>query len=297
MKKMLFVFNPKAGKALIKNRLLEIIDLFVKEGYEVTTHPTQAYLDAFDVVKERGAEYDLVVCSGGDGTLDEVVSGMMHLEERIPIGYIPAGSTNDFANSLKLPKNMIKAANTIMKGKRFSCDIGSFNDSFFVYIAAFGIFTDVSYETKQELKNILGHLAYLLEGVKRLYGIKSYHLKAEYEDQEIEGDFIYGMITNSISVGGFKNMTGKNVKLNDGVFEVTLIQRPANPIELQEIITSLMTAEVKSNNIYSFKTSHLKITSDMDIPWTLDGEYGGEHIEVDIKNENHAVDIMVDPKY
>jgi diacylglycerol kinase (ATP) len=251
MKKMLFIFNPRAGKAQIKNKLLDIIDLFIQYNYEVIVHSTQRYLDAFEVVKDRAEQYDLVVCSGGDGTLDEVVSGMMNVTKRVPIGYIPAGSTNDFANSLKLSKDMIKAAETAISGKRFPCDIGAFNNDYFVYIAAFGIFTDVSYQTKQEMKNILGHLAYLLEGVKRLYGIKSYHLRVESKEDVFEGDFIYGMITNSVSVGGFKNMTGKSVRLDDGVFEVTLIRQPKNPIELQEVISSLISAEVKSAK-YSF---------------------------------------------
>ena len=167
-KRLLFIFNPKSGKAQIKNKLCEIIDTFVKGGYEVVAHPTQGAGDAYEKTKELAPEMDLVVCSGGDGTLDEVVSGLMECEERIPLGYIPAGSTNDFANSLDIPKNMEKAAKDIIEGKLYSCDVGVFNKRHFIYIAAFGIFTDVSYETDQHLKNVLGHLAYLLEGSKRI---------------------------------------------------------------------------------------------------------------------------------
>ena len=158
-KKMLFIYNPRAGKAQIRSNLLDIIDIFVKAGYEVTAYPTQASGDAVKAVKTRRAGYDIVVCSGGDGTLDEVVTGMMQCEEKLPIGYVPAGSTNDFANSLKIPKNMIKAANVVVRGKNFACDIGAFNNDSFIYVAAFGIFTNVSYETKQHVENVLGHAA------------------------------------------------------------------------------------------------------------------------------------------
>lgn len=209
MKKLLFVINGHSGKGQIKNRLLEIIDVMVQEGYQVTVHTTQAREDATNVVREQAKDYDLIVCSGGDGTLDETVTGLMQSGEKVPIGYIPAGSTNDFANSLKIPKNMLHAGKTAVTGRRFPCDVGEFNGDFFIYVAAFGIFTDVSYATSQELKNVLGHVAYILEGAKRLHTIKSYHMRVEYDGQETEGDFLLGMITNSTSVGGFKGMTGK----------------------------------------------------------------------------------------
>jgi YegS/Rv2252/BmrU family lipid kinase len=167
--------------------------------------------------RDRSKDYDIVVCSGGDGTLDEVVTGMIRSGFRTPIGYIPAGSTNDFGGSLGLPKNMVHAAETIVKGNDFACDVGSFNQDIFVYIAAFGLFTDVSYETGQDMKNVLGHMAYLLEGMKRLPAIRSYPMCVTYDDTTIVDDFIFGMITNSVSVGGFKRITGKNVKLDDGV--------------------------------------------------------------------------------
>ena len=206
MKKLLFVVNGHSGKGQIKNKLLDIIDIMIKEGYHVQVHTTQEREDATKVVREQAKYYDLVVCSGGDGTLDEAVTGMMQSEVRTPLGYIPAGSTNDFANSLEIPKDMIQAAKTAVLGVPFSCDVGEFNGDYFIYVAAFGIFTDVSYATSQELKNALGHVAYILEGAKRLYTIKTYHMRVEYDGNEIEGDFLLGMITNSTSVGGFKNM-------------------------------------------------------------------------------------------
>ncbi|MCM1263190.1 MAG: YegS/Rv2252/BmrU family lipid kinase, partial [Butyrivibrio sp.] len=290
-KSMLFVYNPRAGKAQIRSNLLDIIDIFVKAGYEVTAYPTQAPGDAVKAVRERRRGYDIVVCSGGDGTLDEVVTGMMQSEEKLPIGYVPAGSTNDFANSLGIPRNMTKAADIVVNGGNFGCDIGAFNNDTFIYVAAFGIFTDVSYETKQDIKNVLGHAAYLLEGVKRLSSIRSYKMKISYDDVTVEEEFIYGMITNSNSVGGFKGITGKAVELNDGLFEVTLIRKPSIATEMNNIISALVDKKVHSDFIQSFKTSRLVIESEEDVAWTLDGEYGGAHNHTVIQNCSRAIEI------
>lgn len=293
-KKMLFIFNPFSGKAQIKSKLFEIIDVFVKGGYEVIVHPTQAVGDGFEKTKELAPQVDLVVCSGGDGTLDEVVSGLMEVDQRVPIGYIPAGSTNDFANSLSISKDMVQAAKDIIEGNLYSCDVGAFNNDSFVYIAAFGLFTDVSYETGQDMKNVLGHMAYLLEGMKRLPAIRSYPMRVTYDDTTIVDDFIFGMITNSVSVGGFKRITGKNVKLDDGVFEVTLIKRPKNPMELNNIMVSLLNRDIDTDAMYCFRTSKLEITSTDPLPWTLDGEYGGTHTKVVIENICKGMDIRVE---
>ena len=295
-KKMLFIFNPFSGKAQIKSKLFEIIDVFVKGGYEVIVHPTQAVGDGFEKTKELAPQVDLVVCSGGDGTLDEVVSGLMEVDQRVPIGYIPAGSTNDFANSLSISKDMVQAAKDIIEGNLYSCDVGAFNNDSFVYIAAFGLFTDVSYETGQDMKNVLGHMAYLLEGMKRLSAIRSYPMRITYEDTTIVDDFIFGMVTNSVSVGGFKRITGKNVKLDDGVFEVTLIKRPKNPIELNNIMVSLLNRDIDTDAMYCFRTSKVEITSAEPLPWTLDGEYGGTHTKVVIENICRGIDIRVEQK-
>ncbi len=295
-KRLLFIFNAHSGKGLIKNKLMEIIDIMVKADYEVTVYPTQDKEDALHKVEEEAGDYDLVVCSGGDGTLDEVVTGMMRREHKVPLGYIPAGSTNDFASSLKIPKTMTKAAQIAVGGKVFPCDVGYFNGDSFIYIAAFGLFTDVSYQTNQEMKNFLGHAAYILEGVKRIVDIKSYPMRVEYEEHVLEEEYIYGMITNSNSVGGFKNLTGKNVLLDDGVFEVTLIKMPKNPIELNEIIFNLTTGRDETELIHTFKTDRIHFYANEDIPWTLDGEFGGEHTVVDIRNCHRALEIMIKNK-
>ena len=290
---MLFVYNPRAGKAQIRSNLLDIIDIFVKAGYEVTAYPTQEPGDAVKAVRERRSGYDIVVCSGGDGTLDEVVTGMMQCAERLPIGYVPAGSTNDFANSLKIPRNMIKAADVVVNGRNFGCDIGAFNNDSFIYVAAFGLFTDVSYETKQDIKNVLGHTAYLLEGVKRLSSIKPYHMKIVYDDICLEDDYIFGMITNSDSIGGFKGITGKDVEFNDGLFEVTLVRMPTIAKEMNNIIAALTDKKIQSEFIKSFKASKLIIESDDEAAWTLDGEYGGSHLKVVVENKKEALQIRV----
>ena len=223
--RMLFIFNPRSGKGQIRNKLMDIIDVFVKGGYEVVVHPTQGAKDAEKMAKIMAEEVDLIVCSGGDGTLDEVVTGLMEIGASVPLGYIPAGSTNDFANSLEISRDMVKAAQDIVDGHLFSVDVGSFNEDNFIYVAAFGMFTDVSYETSQDLKNILGHLAYVMEGAKRIFDVKTYHLCVEANGEVHEGDYIYGMITNSHSVGGFRNLVGNDVEMDDGLFEVTLINK------------------------------------------------------------------------
>mgnify|MGYP003061050844 CR=1 FL=1 len=292
-KKLVFIFNPKAGKGKIKTSLMDIVDIFNKGGYEVIIRATQAPKDAYEQVKKYADKVDLIVCSGGDGTLDEVVTGITEVGSKVPVGYIPAGSTNDFANSLFMPKNMTKVAEMIMEEELYHCDIGRFNQKTFAYVAAFGLFTDVSYETDQDLKNVLGHVAYVLEGVKRLFDIKSYHMKVTSDEVQAEDDFIVGMITNSRSVGGFKNLTGKNVDMNDGLFEVTLIVHPKNPLQLQEIITALVMAEDNTDLIYSFKTKKLTIESDEEVPWTLDGEFGGDHSYVDIENRHKALNLYL----
>ncbi len=295
-KKLLFIFNPCSGKGQIKNKLMNVIDIMVKAGYEVTVHATQDREDAKRKVEEEAANYDLVICSGGDGTLDEAVTGMMQSEKKVPLGYIPAGSTNDFANSLKIPKDIVKAAHVAVEGRKFPVDVGYFNGDSFIYIAAFGLFTDVSYQTSQELKNVLGHAAYILEGAKRLHNIPSYKMRVEYDGNVIEDEFAYGMITNSVSVGGFKKLTGKNVLLDDGLFEVTLIRMPRNPVEWNEILGCLANLKDDSDLIYTFKTDCVKFLPEDVIPWTLDGEFGGEHKNVIVKNVHQALEIMVKNK-
>ncbi len=295
MKKIYFIYNPHSGKEQIGSKLNEILRTLAETDNELTVVPTVGSQDALKRITYLKDGYDLVVCSGGDGTLKEVVTGMMKrpVEKRIPIGYIPAGTTNDFAKSLDIPRNMGDAAKNIMTGHPFDCDIGSFNEDNFVYIASFGIFTEVSYSTKQEIKNVLGHMAYVLEGMKSLYNIKSYHMRVSSDEMEFEGDFLFGMITNSKSVAGFKGLVRGDVAFDDGYYEATFIKQPKNPLELQEILSALLIEEIDTNYMYSFKTKKLLIEAQENVSWTLDGEFGGEHDRVIIENNRKAVEIIV----
>lgn len=291
---MLFVFNPHSGKAQIKNKLCDIVDIFTKDGYDVLVHPTQYGGDAKDISREYAEEFDMIVCSGGDGTINEVVSGIMEHQKRPLVGYIPSGTVNDFASSLGLSGNMINAAHAIVEGQPFSYDVGEFNGRYFNYIAAFGLFTDVSYQTPQQAKNVWGRLAYLMEGAKQIWNIPSYKTRVEYGGKVIEDNFFVGLISNSISVGGFRAIVGnRNVLLDDGFFEVTLIRTPKNLIDIQNIINALLKKDENCEWFHSFSAKELKITFEEPVPWTLDGEYGGDQLEVSITNHQKAVQIMV----
>ena len=296
LKKMLFIYNPNAGTGVLKPRLSDVLDTFVKAEYEVTVYPTQRAQDAVRKIQEYQGDYDLIVCSGGDGTLDEVVTGLQHRQISVPLGYIPAGSTNDFAASLELPKDIVEAAETAVNGVAFPCDVGKFNSDYFIYIAAFGLFTDVSYETKQSMKNILGHLAYVLEGTKRIFNIPSYKIRVTHDGEEFEDEFIYGMVTNSRSVGGFSGIIGPGVVFDDGEFEVTLIKTPKNPIELNELLGAILMKQINPQRMYAFKSGCVRFESMEEIPWTLDGEFGGAHSEVVVRNKKQALNIMIRPE-
>lgn len=294
MKKLLFVFNPTAGKGRVCSKLAEIVDIFVKADYLTTIYPTQCKSDANRMIVEESKNYDLIVCSGGDGTLNEVVSGMIECQEQTPIGYIPAGTTNDYARSIGIPKGILPAAQMAVSGSIFKADIGQFNDTIFVYVAAFGLFTDVSYQTSQQAKNTLGHSAYVLEGMKRLMSVQSYYMKIKIDEEELEDEFIYGMVSNTVSVGGFKAMTSLDVILDDGLFEVLLVKSPKNPLELQEIIRSLLINGIHSQFVCEYQAKSVKIETMEPVAWTLDGEFGGEHRHVVIQNKANAVSLVAD---
>lgn len=294
MKRLLFVYNPRAGKELLKPKLSDVIDIFVKAGYEVVVYPTQKYHDAYEkIISYEKGQYDLVVCSGGDGTIDEVVTGMMKREDKTPIGYIPTGTVNDFASSLQIPKKILDAAEVAVNGKAFACDVGKIDEAIFVYVAAFGLFTDVSYETDQHAKNLLGHLAYVLEGSKRLLKIPSYKMKVTYDGNVIEDEFVIGLVTNSKSVGGMRHMIGNRGVFDDGLFEVTLIKTPKNPLELSDILASFLIEQLDSKHVYTFSASEITFECDEEISWTVDGEFGGKHQKANVINLQKQVEIMV----
>lgn len=295
MKKLFFIVNLIAGKATIGAVIGEILDEFTKAEYEVTVHITQSGTDARD--KSRYAcqnGYDLIVCAGGDGTLSQCFHGIMESERQLPIGYIPAGSTNDFARTLGIPKTPMESVKWITKGVPVKIDIGRFNNRYFSYIAAFGAFTNVTYETSQQVKNVLGHASYILNGLSQISNLRSKLMRIEFNGNVLEGDYIFGMVTNSGSVAGLLSMN--DFLLDDGVFEVTLIKKPANIVQLQKIVHSLLNISEEIDNEYVrfFRTNKITFTAlnDEQISWTLDGEFGGDLSVNVVENRCKAIEIM-----
>ena len=299
-KRLLFIINPNAGKTAIKDSLFEIIMVFSEAGYEVVTYPTTGPTDAERKVVADGADYDLIVCAGGDGTLENTVSGYMLMgEKKIPLGYIPCGSTNDFARTVDIPSNKVKAAKDIVNGTPRFLDVGQFAEKFFIYIASFGVFTEVSYSTNQSLKKVMGHSAYVVEGLTDLANIKVYNLNIEFDKETISGEFIFGMVTNSLSVGGFKLRGTKHVILDDGKFDCLFVRKPEKIADVQRLLTQVLTNNIKDDNplIYMTKSSKVVVKSDDEIKWTLDGEFGGAHKEVEIINHQKALKICLNGEY
>lgn len=405
--RLLFIYNPHAGKTRIKSKLSDVIETFAQQGYEVIIMPTLKHGDATEYAMEfaQKGECSRIVCAGGDGTLSEVVAGVLKSGCRVPIGFIPAGTTNDFGYSLKIPKDIVQAAELAGATLPIPSDTGEINGKVFIYTAAFGLFADVSYDTSQNVKNVLGRSAYILSGASKLHNVKSYHLTIEYivplseEEAEsenstfkaagviektaaeiiengtlqvtgaageieftdnsaevkaaegftgnsalvkaeeefagnsvpvkaeeefagnsaevktaegftddstskvreivaenrikrVEGDFIYGMISNSDSVGGFKGIAGKGVQFDDGIFEMLLVRKPHNLIELTDIINELLSKKLNSENIVYARTSGVRLVSDQELPWSLDGEYGGDMPQAEIHIRKQSVDYI-----
>jgi len=295
-RKLLFVVNPHAGKEAVKSYFLKLVDLFVRSGWQPTVYTTQKAGELASVVEKRAADYDLVVCCGGDGTLNETVNGLMRLADPPPLGYIPAGSTNDFATSLGLPKNLMKAAEAAVGGVPVHVDVGRFRDRHFTYVAAFGAFTDVPYVTSQDSKNVLGKLAYLVEGAQRLSSLSTYQLKVEHDGGVVEGEFLLGLISNSSYVAGLPVGRLVDVSLNDGLMEVNLVRKPSQVLELTRVASNLLLGELDPEVILSFKTQKLRILAQEPLTWTLDGEFGGEYAQAEIESLTRRLCIHVPPE-
>ncbi len=292
-KRLLLLYNPHAGKSAFLRSLAKVIDSFVKEGWEVEAYPTQGPMDAVRKIKTMDPGITRVVAAGGDGTLDEVVTGLLLRKKQIPIGYLPVGTMNDFAASLGIPKGIDRQLEIALHGETSPVDIGLFNDNVFVYVAAFGAFTDVSYRTDQTLKKRFGAFAYYGEVLKELPSIPSIPVEIEANGETIRDEVAFGMITNSLSVGGVRKITGKDVSLSDGVFEVTLIRRPENLLEMQRLVNNGLSGKMDHPLITTLKASHLIIRFEEAVAWTLDGEYGGEFTEVDILNKKQWLPMIV----
>ena len=296
-KKLLLIVNPCSGKAKMRTALFGVVEIFAKADFEVTVYPTKEREDATKKVASlKSEDFDLIVACGGDGTLNEVITGLMESGADIPIGYIPAGTLNEWSTGLGISKVIRQAAKDIVKGKEITLDIGQFGEKYFTYTASFGAFTSASYSANQDIKNVLGQAAYFFEGIKSLGTIKPIHLKFKADDREIEGDFLFGAISNSMSVGGIVKFDQAAVQLNDGLFEVLLIRNPANVLGFQSIIDGIVKHELNRENLEFFRTKKISVISDGDLDWTLDGEHGVSNDKIKIKNIHNAVRFIVPDK-
>ena len=293
MKKLLFVLNPCAGMRKANKNLADMIAIFNRADYDVHTYVTATSGDAARIVAQRAAEMDLVVCCGGDGTFNETVSGIMESGADTPVGYIPAGSTNDFANSLKLSTNNLTAAREIVEGQPVAYDLGRFGQRYFSYVASFGAFTRASYATPQDVKNALGHTAYILEGIQELSQIRDIHVRLELDDTRvIEDDFLFGAICNSTSVGGILTLDPKQVDMRDGKFEILLVRSPQDLAELHECVVAVQKQKYNCKMMTFCSARKIKVIADPQMLWTLDGEKEQGHAQVEAENLHHALRLM-----
>ena len=293
MKRMLFIMNPVSGQKRAAKVLPELIAVFNNAGYEVVTYMTTYQGDATRIARERAGDMDIVVCCGGDGTLNETITGMLRGGHTTPLGYIPAGSTNDFASSLKLSGNILQAAQDIVEGTPIAYDVGQFGDRYFSYVASFGAFTKSSYATPQSVKNALGHTAYVLGGISELSQIRKEHIRIETDGIIVEDDFLFGAISNSTSVGGILQLDPRVVDMRDGRFEILLVRAPRNLVEITECITAVQNQRYNDCAMITFlSASNVKVVADPEMPWTLDGEREDGHAEVEAKNLHHAIRLV-----
>lgn len=294
---MLFIMNPYAGKRRANKYLADILEMFNRADYLVTVHMTAGPGDATGVVQALAPGMDIVVCCGGDGTFNETVAGLLKANVDIPVGYIPAGSTNDFAASLHLPTEPLEAAQEIVEGVPVSYDAGSFCGRFFSYVASFGAFTRTSYTTPQSIKNALGHTAYVLSGISELSQIRPEHIRMEINGEVVEDDFLFGAICNSTSVGGILTLDPKQVDMADGKLEVLLVRSPQSLLELTECIAAVQSQQYNNCEMITFRSgSKIEITADPEMPWTLDGEREDGHEHITVVNKHLAYRLVQKPR-
>ncbi len=294
MENVLLIMNPYAGKKQAKPHLADIIELFGKNGMMVTAHMTSAQGDAIKTAEQYAGEFDKVICIGGDGTLNEVINGILNGGHKTPIGYIPAGSTNDFATSLSIPKNIIKAAENIVNGKTIQLDVGRFNGRYFSYVTSFGAFTKTSYSAPQNRKNTWGRLAYIMEGIKDLSSIKPIHMRFEAPDAAYEDDYIFGAVTNSTSVAGILSFDPAVVSMSDGMFELFLVKYPKNLLELNDCVRAILTQQYDTCENITFATAPRgTFYCENDIDWTVDGEQAQATCINHVDNIHHAITLIL----
>ncbi|MBR4099806.1 MAG: diacylglycerol kinase family lipid kinase [Clostridia bacterium] len=293
-KKLLLIVNPCSGRAKMHTELLKVVEILSAADFAVTVYPTKCRGDATEyVLKLSQNDYDTLVVCGGDGTLNEVITGIMQAGLDTPLGYIPSGTLNEWSSGLKISRNIETAAKDITKGKKIKLDIGKFDDKYFSYTASFGAFTSASYSAPQDIKNVLGQAAYFFEGVKSLANIKPYKLKLTHNNGSIEGEYLFGAISNSLSVGGIVKYDKSAVELNDGKFEVLLIKNPDNILKLQPIVDGILKREFDREGIVFFKTDSLTVETKESLSWTLDGEFAETNGEFKVNNLHNAITFIV----
>lgn len=292
MKKLLFIVNPRAGKTKSTAPLFDAVAAFSRAGYLVRVFVTEAGGQARDIAANWGGQYDLVVCAGGDGTLNETISGLMQLEQRPPLGYLPNGSTNDFAASLHLHTTVATAARAVAGGIPYSLDIGRHNDRYFAYVASFGAFTRSSYSASQAAKNALGHFAYILEGLGDLDSLRPYRCAIDADGEHFEGDFIFGAVCNSTSLGGLVKLDPKHVSMDDGTFELLLLRMPKTALDLQNLITAMTRMQYDYPGVIFRHVKNVVLTTNENISWSLDGEYAASAPRVEIQCLPGAIELV-----
>lgn len=296
-KNMLLVVNPCAGKMTIKHHLLSVINIFSSAGFNVTVYPTKCKGDAEQIVFNTAHRYSDIVCCGGDGTLNEVINGIMLSGAKVSLGYIACGTLNEWSQGLKISKNIVNAAKDIACNNLVPLDIGNFAGKFFSYTASFGAFTDASYSAPQDFKNVLGQAAYIIEGIKSLSNIKPIPMEFECKEKSLKADYLFGAISNSMSVGGIVKFDKTLVALNDGLFEVFLIKHPKNAAQLQTIITAVLSRNFDCELIDFFHTDSITIKAPDNLAWTLDGEMAKSDGKFTVKNVHHALQFYVPEKF
>ena len=291
-RKMMLIINPHSGRGLSKTALGTIVSKLCDADHTVTVYFSHDKTPE-ELAYEYGEKHDIAVCVGGDGTLSGVISGLLSAKAAIPVGYIPAGTANDVASTLALSRDPSIAALKIINGVPKPLDIGKFHERYFTYIAAFGVFTGVSYSTPQSAKRALGHFAYVLGGLADMAAIKPRRTIVEYDGKKIEGDFIFGGVTNSTSVAGFIKLDSKRVNLADGEFEIILVKQPIVPADFLEIMSSLTVQTYDGDSFQMLHASNVRFTFEEEVAWTVDGEDGGKHKVVEITNCHKAIEIVV----
>ncbi len=289
MKKLLLLVNLYSGKAYISAKIGEVISFYNSKGYKVEVYCSQYRGSVVDRIKAIDESYSNIIVCGGDGTFNEAVNGIMSIKRNIPLGYIPCGSTNDFANSVGIPSDLKEAVLAAVDGKSIKVDIGNFNGRYFTYVTGFGAFTNLSYDTPQDIKNILGYQAYILKGIQELSSIKTYNMQIKTPRKTFEGEFILGLVSNSNRIAGVNTIVPTDY--NDGLFEVFLIKKPNLLTAIPIIVSSIIEGNFDNELFVSFKTSDIKFTCNEPVAWTLDGEYAGFIEKAKIKVENSALEI------